>query len=209
MRDTGMQDNKRWKRWTLVVLALAIFGLFVWLDARSGGPGALAQESPLPTETPTPTATKVKRAVNEIVEPLETDAIFGSTRIVGTALVDSYQRYDIHVSPAGMENWQWVNTSFAIVHDDTLALRTRPSIRTGSMTCARAPSATTARLPNSSCAGGDSQRPSADADACAERHADADLAAAHAYPGYLEPDSRRAGLLCSRITARLCAASCR
>ncbi len=121
MRDTGMQDNKRWKRWTLVVLALAIFGLFVWLDARSGGPGALAQESPLPTETPTPTATKVKRAVNEIVEPLETDAIFGSTRIVGTALVDSYQRYDIHVSPAGMENWQWVNTSFAIVHDDTLA----------------------------------------------------------------------------------------
>jgi hypothetical protein len=116
-----MRRDERLKRLALVAMALAILLLSVWLDARSGRPGALAQESPLPTDTPTPTATKVKRAVNEIVEPLETDAIFGITRIVGTALVDSYQRYDIHISPAGMDNWQWVHTSFAIVHDDTLA----------------------------------------------------------------------------------------
>ena len=52
-----------------------------------------------------PTPTKVKR--RQQVVSAESDAIFGSTRIVGTALVNSFQRYDIHISPAGMENWQW------------------------------------------------------------------------------------------------------
>lgn len=128
---------ERVKRLALAALAVVILIALTWADPRAGLQDVLAQQSPLGTFTPTftptitptptffltpsPTPTKVKRVVNEIREPLESDAIFGSTRIVGTALVNSFQRYDIHISPAGMENWQWVETSFAIVHDDTLA----------------------------------------------------------------------------------------
>jgi hypothetical protein len=102
----------------------------------------LAQESPMspqetptptftPTETPTgtptptpgtPTATptKVKRVINEVTEPKAGNAVAGIVNIRGTALVDSFYRYDIHLSAAGLENWQWLASSHAVIHDDLL-----------------------------------------------------------------------------------------
>src|SRR5690606_23587647 len=47
-------------------------------------------------------------------------AVAGTTAITGTALVDLFNRYDVHVSPAGMENWQWLTTNMQVVHDDVL-----------------------------------------------------------------------------------------
>ena len=83
-------------------------------------PFSTPEFTPTPGPSPTPTPTKVKRAVNEITAPTSFDAIFNGTDIIGTALVDSFQRYDMHISPAGLEDWQWLTTSFNIVHDNVL-----------------------------------------------------------------------------------------
>jgi hypothetical protein len=108
---------------------LAIIGaiLLVWMSLPAGmqrQANVRAQDqSPLTPEfmeTLEPTPTKVKRVVNEITAPTSSDAIFGVTEIIGTALVDSFQRYDIHISPVGLEEWQWLATSFNIIHDDVL-----------------------------------------------------------------------------------------
>ncbi len=129
----SMTHGVRLKRAGLAALALTIFLAALWPDLRTGWHVAQAQISPqatptfTPTWTPTfsltpsPTPTLVPRVINEIRAPTAQDAIAGNTPIVGTALVNSFQRYDIHISPAGMENWQWVNTSVDIVHDNTLA----------------------------------------------------------------------------------------
>jgi hypothetical protein len=46
--------------------------------------------------------------------------VAGITAIIGTALIEQFNRYDVHVSPAGMENWQWLTTNIQVVHDDIL-----------------------------------------------------------------------------------------
>ncbi len=71
-----------------------------------------------PLQTPTPV--REIRVVTEISHPGSGDAIAGSAAILGTALMPSYRKYDIHISPAGAENWQWLVTSLDIVHDGTL-----------------------------------------------------------------------------------------
>jgi hypothetical protein len=81
-------------------------------------PGATATFGPSPTPTVTPT--KVKRVVNELRHPQPGDAVAGITAIIGTALTAQFNRYDIHVSPAGMENWQWLTTNLQVIHDDIL-----------------------------------------------------------------------------------------
>ncbi|MCC6454304.1 MAG: hypothetical protein IT328_05130 [Caldilineaceae bacterium] len=119
------------KGWSLVVLAV----LVVMLALVPGLPqetGLMAQDSPLtPTVTPTftitpdpltpsPTPTKEKRVVNELRHPQPGDAVAGTTAIIGTALTNLFNRYDVHVSPAGMENWQWLATNIQVIHDDVL-----------------------------------------------------------------------------------------
>jgi len=77
-----------------------------------------------PTLGPSPTAsvtpTKVKRIVNELTFPKSGNAVAGITKLYGTALTPRFSHYDIHVSPAGMENWQWLTTSLNVVYDDLL-----------------------------------------------------------------------------------------
>lgn len=135
-RDHGA----RVKRVGLVLLAVLVAGLLMWPDLRPV-PVILAQQSPLtptftptasgtPTPTPTPTLslsptptpTKVKRVVNEIRSPSSGDAVARSVQIIGTALIDNFSRYDIHISPAGMESWTWLRTNIEVVHDDALLL---------------------------------------------------------------------------------------
>lgn len=71
-----------------------------------------------PLVTPSPTVQI--RVVTEISHPRSGDAIAGATRILGTALMPGYRKYDIHISPAGAESWQWLITSLDVVHDGTL-----------------------------------------------------------------------------------------
>jgi hypothetical protein len=101
-------------------------GWTLWAQAQSPltSPVITPTVDPFATFTPTVgvTPTKVRRVVNEIVEPLPGDAIFGTTRIVGTALTQRFHRYDLHISPAGLENWSWLTSSYEVVHDDVLYL---------------------------------------------------------------------------------------
>lgn len=83
-------------------------------------PFATPTFTPTWTPTPGPTPTKVRRLAVEITEPKETDAIFGNTRIIGTSAVESFLRYELHLSQAGLENWQWLSTQYAPVYDDVL-----------------------------------------------------------------------------------------
>ena len=120
------------KRAALGLIGAGLLALLAWTGGIEPARDAYAQ-SPLPTEqtatptftpalgaTPSPTPTKLKRTVNEITEPKSTDAIFGWTNIIGTALVDAFNRFDVHIAPAGMENWQWLTTSFDVIHDSPL-----------------------------------------------------------------------------------------
>ena len=38
-----------------------------------------------------------------------------------STLVDAFIRYDIHLSPAGMENWTLIFSDYRVIHDDVLA----------------------------------------------------------------------------------------
>jgi hypothetical protein len=132
--------NKQFKGWSLLVLAVLVvmLALAPGLSHRSD---LLAQDSPLtpsvtttitttttPTITPTfgpsPTITvlptKEKRVVNEITHPRPGDAVAGTVAIIGTALTQQFNRYDVHVSPAGMENWHWLTTNLQVIYDDIL-----------------------------------------------------------------------------------------
>ncbi len=113
LRKNGSGPNKSLG---LVILGVLLIVALLAQSSRLSPHLLLAQESPLFTPTPTP----LKRTVNEITEPLSSDAIFGVTNIVGTALIDAFQRYDVHISEAGMDNWQWLTTDFRVVHDGTL-----------------------------------------------------------------------------------------
>ncbi|MDQ3248071.1 MAG: hypothetical protein M3Q45_02570 [Chloroflexota bacterium] len=70
--------------------------------------------------TATPTATRPPRIVNEIVAPKAGDAVAGFTSIRGTALIDAYRRYDVHIAVAGSEEYRWLTTSYAVVGDGEL-----------------------------------------------------------------------------------------
>ena len=101
------------RRWLLGVLALVVLAL----TAFAGPLGqALAQVPPL-TTTPTPD----RRVLNEISSPRSNDAVAGLVAIIGTALVHDFIRYEVHVSPSGMENWQWLETHYDVVRDGVLA----------------------------------------------------------------------------------------
>lgn len=128
----SMSKGELAKRMVLALIGVAVFVLAAQ-SGRVKRPLDVRAQSPLPTEltatavftttpgpTVSPTPTKAKRAVNEITAPTSSDAISGGTDIVGTALVDAFQRYDVHISPAGREDWQWLITSFAIIHDAPL-----------------------------------------------------------------------------------------
>lgn len=109
------------KRVTLVVVALLVIAGAFWLRGPGDGPRLLAQEfgdSPIPEPTPT----RARRVVNEILAPQPGDAIARFFAVEGTALLPAFNRYEAHVSPAGMEAWQFVYTSRRVVYNDVLFL---------------------------------------------------------------------------------------
>ena len=126
-------------RFLLIVVAAALVALAASSWFSSPAPSLLAQTSPIdtatptetPTETPTinltptitdttPTATptKSRRVVNEMTHPQDGDAISGITDILGTALLRGFLKYEVSISPTGLESWQWLKTNYEIVRED-------------------------------------------------------------------------------------------
>jgi hypothetical protein len=133
-----MKTSSRLKGWSLVVLAVLVVVLSL-VPGLSQDMDIMAQTTPVsvigtptltstltltPTLGPTPavtaTPTKVRRIVNEVRHPQHGDAVSGVATIIGTALTERFNRYDIHISPEGMENWQWLTTSLEVVYEDVL-----------------------------------------------------------------------------------------
>jgi hypothetical protein len=58
--------------------------------------------------------------VNEILWPKAGDAVSGDLTILGTALIQAFRRYDVHISTAGNDDWQWLTTKYEVVRDGIL-----------------------------------------------------------------------------------------
>ena len=104
----------KWKRWALtggLGLALVTLGI---LNAPNAG-----AQMPL---TATPSSTNIFRIANEIVQPKPGDAVSGWVSIQGTAVIESYRQYQLHISPAGMESWSWLHSSANVVRDGQIYL---------------------------------------------------------------------------------------
>lgn len=121
------------RRSALVVLAMVALTLSIVPGLVTRSTLLYAQTSPTETPTvtvtptwtptdgtPTATATKSMRVVNEITHPKEGDSVAGIVPIIGTALMHGYLKYDVHVSPAGLDSWQWLGSSFDIVREDAI-----------------------------------------------------------------------------------------
>lgn len=122
------------KQLFLLVLAISIVTYCALSGLQSGAPRLLAQDSPLATETPTvtpeftatitntPPPTPTKGNITEIEEPRSGGVIAGFFPIRGTALNNSYFKYDLHIAVAGGEDWRWLVTSFDVVRGGQLYL---------------------------------------------------------------------------------------
>jgi hypothetical protein len=125
-------------RWLLVLLAVIVVLLTakqrefasVWAQFSPSPPPFPTPEFPTPIiPTPfgtppdslfTPTATPDFRIVNEITHPQPGDAVAGFAPIVGTAVITDFVQYQVHLSPAGAENWSWLATSSKVVRNGIL-----------------------------------------------------------------------------------------
>lgn len=106
----------------LFIVALLAFSVTVWTSLSTGAaPASQDFTSPPETPTPTPTITPTKPAVrNEITFPVETDILIAFVRVEGTALIDNYQQYQLHIAPANSEQWSWLTTSYSAIRDNAL-----------------------------------------------------------------------------------------
>jgi hypothetical protein len=125
-------------RWLLLLLAVSVVLLSttqrqivtVWAQV-SPLPSPIPTQAfptpviPTPFGTPpgplfTPTATPDFRIANEVTHPQEGDAVAGFAAIVGTAVITDFVQYQVHLSPAGANNWRWLATSTKVVRNGIL-----------------------------------------------------------------------------------------
>lgn len=109
-----MQVKVRVQQIVLLVLAGGLLALCWSTFAFEAARPARAQEAP--TATPTPDL----RLINEIFEPLTGDAIAGFVTIRGTALVENFRRFDLHIAEWGSEDWIWLISSGEIIRNGPL-----------------------------------------------------------------------------------------
>ncbi len=57
---------------------------------------------------------------NEITFPRPGTVVYGYMRIQGTALINDYMQYQVHISPANADQWSWLTTSYNVVRDGNL-----------------------------------------------------------------------------------------
>ena len=127
--------TRKQRRAVLLFAAVVTLGLTAGSSLWFGEPESVTAQQPSSLLTPTvtetasptatagsatPTATRSRRVANEVIAPKSGDAVSGSVSIIGTALVHSFRRYDIHISPAGNEEWQWLTSSQEIIRDGIL-----------------------------------------------------------------------------------------
>jgi len=121
MRQSAKQAEPKVRNVPWRVLAPSLLAGILLLSSLGGlslvGPHVL-----LAQDIPTATPTLDLRVVNEIVAPHSGDAIAGFVYIQGTALIEGFRRYDIHISEAGSEDWHWLTSSSAIVRNGNLYL---------------------------------------------------------------------------------------
>jgi hypothetical protein len=96
----------------LAVILLVAVGIY-----EQPTDAARLNQYPTPTPSPSPV-----RSINyaEITSPKPGAVVFGVITIQGTALIEDYIEYQVHISVHGLENWSWLVTSFEIVRDGTL-----------------------------------------------------------------------------------------
>jgi hypothetical protein len=119
----------------LIILALLAAGLAAWSTWGPTGAAPMFQSSIEPTPTwtwtpsitptpgtPTPaTPTPTRQPIRtEIVFPQAGDVVYGSFPIIGTAVVNDYQSFQLHISLAGQDEWFWLNGGFHVVRDGEL-----------------------------------------------------------------------------------------
>ena len=116
VKETGQnpvtQRRATHRRWLLGLLAISVFAVTAFAEPV----GQVLAQLPTLTVTVTPD----RRVVNEIASPLSNDAVAGIAAIIGTALVHDFIRYEVHMSPSGMENWQWLATRYDVVRNGVL-----------------------------------------------------------------------------------------
>ena len=85
-------------------------------------PTATATGTPTltPTATITPTATSTPGVIAMFEFPTRAKPIFATTTITGTALIQGYRKYDLHISPSGLGDWHWLTTSYDVVRGGKL-----------------------------------------------------------------------------------------
>lgn len=110
----------------IILLVLAGGLLLLWpLLPSEQGRSARAQDAP--TVTPTPDL----RLINEIFEPKSGDAIAGMVTIRGTALIENFRRFDLHIAEWGSEDWLWLTSSREILRNAPLYLLDTTKYRDG------------------------------------------------------------------------------
>lgn len=72
------------------------------------------------TPTVVPTPTRPRRIITEISSPKSGDAVAGYAPIEGSALKTSFRSYELHISPAGADQWAWLVSSYDIIAEGTL-----------------------------------------------------------------------------------------
>ncbi|MFZ1754307.1 MAG: hypothetical protein WBO46_10020 [Caldilineaceae bacterium] len=115
---------------SLLLIACLSVGVVAWTShSTSAAPSSQDGDTPTPTDTPTatitptPTITPTKPAVRtEITFPTSTDITFGFLRIEGTALIDNYRSYQLHIAPANSESWSWIAGGYGTVRDYALTI---------------------------------------------------------------------------------------
>lgn len=93
-------------------------GSATWTPTFTATPTPPGFFSPLGTPTLTPT----NEIVTRIDQPSNGDAVAGLTSIVGSALTSAFRMYELHISPAGAQQWSWLYNSFSIVAHNELYL---------------------------------------------------------------------------------------
>ncbi|RLT41955.1 MAG: hypothetical protein DWI57_06225 [Chloroflexi bacterium] len=106
----------------LFIVALLAFSVTVWTSLSiDAAPASQDITSPLETPTVTPTITPTKPPVrNEITFPVKTDILIAYARVMGTAVIDNYREYQLHIAPANSEQWSWLTTGYNVVRDNSL-----------------------------------------------------------------------------------------
>ena len=114
--------NLRSRFFSLIVVGLLAIVVAVWAS-HSMDAAPTSQDATSPPETPTftPTITPTKPPVrNEITFPAKTDILIAFARVEGTAVIDNYQQYQLHIAPANSEQWSWLTTGYNVVRDNAL-----------------------------------------------------------------------------------------